>query len=184
MFIRNPWTTDTVQHAGPFNSVGRRGLGAVPGASDQALLRELHGLAMSIYQAQQDIIAAQQRGDAAYAVARTQDVTRLREIFTSTAEQFQGNDLDALSLFTQFADRVRDWEDGVKDWVANGGISDVLAFIPTQLLDLLEKLGKKAAGTALDIGLPIILVGAGLIALLIFGVGKAERTRTYKRYVA
>jgi hypothetical protein len=179
MFIRDPWTTDTVQQAGPWNSLGRRGLGAVPGASDQALLRELHGLALAMYQAKQDIQAAQGRGDGDYVTARVQDLARLNETFKSTAEQYVGNDPEALTLFDRIYLAVGTFIGGVATT-----ISGAVTAIPGGFIDAVTSLGRKAESGLFALTLPLLAVGAGLIWLVLQGVGKAERTRTYKRYVA
>jgi hypothetical protein len=176
MFIRDPWTTTTWQQSG--NPVMLAGLGA--SESDSTLLTRLHALALSLYQAQQDVISAQGRGDTVYVQSRLQDVQRLRDLFNVTAQQFQGNDAEAIGAFGQFLSGVADFERQVGDWIAAGGIGKALAFIPNQVIGAVGIIGQKAGAVALGISIPVLLLGAALLVFL----GKAERTRTFRRYVA
>lgn len=173
MFIRDPFSTLTYQQAG--NPVMLAGVSS--GDSDQVLLQRLHGYALAIYQAQQDIQQAQGRKDAAYAQARLIDLGNLRDLFQTTATQFQGNDADAIGAFGQFMAGVADFINQVKAWIDAGGISSAVAFIPNTILDAIGKIGQKAGMTALGISLPLLALGG----LLLFFIVQAEKSPTVRR---
>lgn len=170
MFIRDPWTTTTGPVAGPVVA----GLGALA-TSDQALLRQLHATALAIYQAQRDVLAADARGDMPYVSARLVDLQRMRDLFVDTAARFRANDPEALTAMDQVILSVGTWIQEAVD-AAPGAI----AALPNIFLDAVGKIGVKAGTTAIAISLP--LIGLGLLVLWL--VGRAERTRTYRKVVA
>lgn len=167
MIVRNPWTAAMFQSGGPWNT-----LGAVPGATDRALLTELHALALTIYQATQDVLAAQARGDVVYVQRRIQDVERMRGIFQATSEQFAGNDSYALGAIDRFIL-------GTGTWVAAAlrALPGAIAALP---IAIVQGVGKVAGVTgAVTFGALLPWVGAGL--LVIWLVTKAEKTGTGRR---
>lgn len=167
MIVRNPWTTEPFPSGGPWNS-----LGAVPGASDRALLTELHALALSIYQATQDVLAAQARGDVSYVQARIQDVRRLRDIFATTSAQFTAKDPYALGAIDRFIL-------GTGTWIEQSlrALPGAIAALPIALVDGLGRVAGSAGVSVLGGILP--WVGLGLVVIWL--VGKAEKTGTGRR---
>ena len=94
MFTRNPYNKLMIQQAGPvvINALS----GDPVYSSDQIAMQQLHALALSLYQAQQDVLRAQQRGDVSYVQSRLQDIARFRDIFRTKAQQFQIADAESL----------------------------------------------------------------------------------------
>lgn len=167
MIVRNPWTTEPFQSGGPWNS-----LGAVPGATDRALLTELHALALSIYQATQDVLAAQVRGDFDYVQRRTQDVRRLRDIFQATSQQFTASDPYALGAIDRFILGTGTWiEQAVR------ALPGAIAALPIALVDGLGRVAGKAGWTVLGVSVPVILLALAAI----YVVTQAEKTGTGRR---
>ncbi len=154
--------------------------GSPPAESDAVLLRRLHGLALTLYQAQQDIQSAQLRGDLAYARSRLLDVERLRDLFNTTAQQFQGNDPEALGAFGVFLSGVAGFILDVRTWIEGGGLVRAATFIPRTVLDAIGTVGQKAGWTGVGIALPVLALG-GLALWFLF---QAEKSRTVRRYVA
>ena len=166
MFVRDPWTTETWSQAGPVVINALSG-DPVP-TTDQVQIRQLHALAMAIYQAQQDVKAAQARGDVAYVQARIQDVERLRDAFQVKAAQFQSGDADVLGAIAGFLAGVALW------------LLQPLAALPSGILDGVTRLGVKAGVSAVSVALPLV----ALAGLLLWVVSRAEKSRTYRKYVA
>jgi len=148
---------------------------AASDAQDQILMRQLHAIALTIYQAQQDILAAQARGDTAYVRARLQDLQRMRGFFETTAAQLRGNDPLALSSVERFILAAGTWIDN-----SVRALPGAIAAIPNALISAIGDIGSHAGSSLLGAALPWLAVGA----LVLFAVTKAERTRTYRRYVA
>jgi hypothetical protein len=160
VFIRDPWSTETWQQRGPvvINALS----GDPVGTPDQVMLQQLHALAVAIYQAQQDAKAAQERGDIQYATNRIQEVARLRDQFQVLAHQFVG--VDALGGVDAFILKTGTWvEQSMK------ALPGALAAIPS------------AFGQATFMAL-LPWVGAGLLVL--WFLGRAEKSRTFSKYVA
>jgi len=170
MFIRDPWSTETWQQAGPVNA-----LSGVSDATDQVLLQRLHALALSLYQAQQDVRNAQARGDIGYAGKRLEDVQRLRDLFQQTAAQFQSNDADLLGAVDQFILAAGTWiEQSV------GHLPDAVAAIPNAIVEGIGKMGAKLGTTALQVAVPFLVLGG----LALWFLSYAEKSRTVRRLVA
>lgn len=131
--------------------------------SDQVLYQRLHGLALSLYQAQQDVRAASQRGDQAYAVARMEDVKQLRNLFAETADEFRQNDPSAqVSTFDRFLLGVDAW------------ISQALAALPGAIAAIPRAIGSGLLSAAV----PWLLGAVVLVALLKY----AETSTTVRKY--
>lgn len=173
MFIRDPWTTTTVQQAGPVAT-----LSGEPAVSDQVLLRQLHALAQSIYQAQQDIRAAQQRGDTSYAQARLVDLRRLRDLFQQKAAAFHSNDVELMGGIDRFILAAGTW---IEQSMAS--LPGAIAAIPNAIVDgvglIGRKVGEQGGSVLLGASVPVILVGGMLVWFLL----QAERSRTVRRLV-
>jgi len=173
VFVRDPWTTLTVPQSGPVNT-----LSGEPAGNDQALLRQLHALALAIYQAQQDIRAAQGRGDASYARARLLDLQRLRDLFQQTAAQFHSNDMELMSGIDRFILAAGTW---IEQSMAS--LPGTLAAIPNAVIDgvglIGRKVGEQGGTILLGASVPILLVGGMLVWFLL----QAEKSRTVRRLV-
>lgn len=158
-------------------------LGAVPGASEQALYRELHGLALALYQAHQDVLAAQARGDVPYMRARLQDAANLQRLFADTAAQFRATgqltDPDGLTAIDRIIVTAGNW---IQASVA--ALPGAIAALPNAFVAALALILEKAGGAATKAVFPWIVLLGGLGLVLFLGVRKAETTRTYRRYVA
>lgn len=169
MFVRDPWDTETGQQAGPWTA-----LGDVPPAEDQAALRTLHGLALAIYQAQQDVLAAQRRNDVAYVRQRVQDVARLRDLFRQKAAAFETADASLMGSLEGFMAGVATWVDQ-----AIAAIPGAIQAIPNAVIEGVAGIGRKIATEGLKLSLPLFLLGGGLL----FFLRQAERSRIVRRVV-
>ncbi len=132
--------------------------------SDQVLLQQLHALALTINQAQSDIRAASQRGDAAYASARMIDLQNLRDLFAGKAQEFRDNDPAGtqLSTFDRFLLSLDQWIEA-----AVAALPGAIAALPT------------AIGAGLLAGaVPWLLGGIAIVAFLKY----AEGSRTVRRF--
>lgn len=143
--------------------------------SDQALLRQLHGLALTIYQAQQDVLAAQARGDVAYVGARLQDLRRLRDLFADTARRFQANDPAVLGALDRFILGAGTWIEQSVD-----ALPGAIAAIPNAILkalgDIANEAGKQATGAILP-----WLIGGSLVLVFLFYAEKSSTVRAGTR---
>lgn len=160
-FIRDPWTAELLP--GP-----NRWLGAVPGASEESLFRELYALAQAIKQAMNDCLTAALRGDTAYFNARKQDVANLRGIYLNTAAQYAATGGPVQTVGQE-----------VGAWLQKS-VPSAVAAIPNTLLEAIRQIGVKAGMVGFQLALPLVAVVLGGLWL----VTRAERTRTYRRYVA
>lgn len=132
-------------------------------ATDQVLMQRLHGLALALYQAQQDVRAASQRGDQDYALDRMQDVKNLRDLFARTADEFRANDPAGtqISGFDRFLLGVDQW------------ITAAIAALPGAIAAIPRAIGSGLLGAAL----PWLLGGVVIVAFLKY----AEGSRTVRK---
>lgn len=168
MFVHDPWSTETYQQAGPWNTLA----GDPPTKTDPVLARQLHGLALAIYQAQQDILAAQARKDTGYVQARLVDLGNLRTLFAQTAAQLQANDPELLTAMDRFIVSAGGWIDQ-----AVGALPGAIAAIPNALIDALQKILTKLEGSAIQLTLPLLALGG----ILIFFLLQAEKSSTVRK---
>jgi hypothetical protein len=150
----------------------------------QRLLRQLHGWALSMAQMKALI---EQGGDVQQAVQQLQID---RDYFQRTLSQLKdvGRRLGQED-FTAFDRVVLSVGTYIEKVVAV--LPRALTVIPRiildagkQLVDAIADFLAHTGGKALGLGLPLILLAVGGVALLIFGMKKAEGTRTYRKYVA
>lgn len=166
MFIRDPYTTETYQQAGPYTSY----IGSTP-AEDQAALKTLHALALSIYQAQQDVLAAQGRGDVAYVQKRLQDVSTLRNLLAQKSAQFVTSDTGALGALDRFILGTGTWvEQSLK------ALPGAIAFIPKAIIDALADIAQHAGIKAIGVSIPLFLLGGALL----YFIFQAEKSSTIR----
>lgn len=158
-----------MHQAGPLNA-----LSGVTDGTDQVLLRQLHALALSLYQAQQDVRAAQGRGDVAYATKRLEDVQRLRDLFQQTAAQFRSNDPELLTAMDRFILATANWIDQ-----SLGALPNAVAAIPNAVVDGIGKMGVKLGMTAFQVSIPLLALGGLALWFLL----RAEKSRIVRRLV-
>lgn len=159
MMIRSPFTSALIRP-------GTVGLGQI--ATDpRVLLSHLHGLAVAIYQ-------AQQRAHTNPAV-EIQNVRNLLAQFQDTARRFlaasEAADPTELGAIDRFVLATGHWIEG-----SIRALPGAVSAIPRALVDAV---GGTAWGVVRNL-LPFVAIGA----VLFWGLQSAERTRTYRRYVA
>jgi hypothetical protein len=176
VYVRDMQTASMFPHGGlTFLGQSSPGATAESDARDQVLVRQLHAIALTIYQAQQDILAAQARGDTAYVQARLQDLQRMRTLFERTAAEYRGNEPLVLSGIEQFIASAGTWIDN-----SIKALPGAIAAVPNAILDALEKFLSRAGQDAFKALLPWLVVGA----IVLFALKQAEKTRTYRKVVA
>ena len=158
-YVRSPFTTELIRP-------GTVGLGQV--ATDpRVILSQLHGLAVAIYDAQQRARTNP--------TVEVQNVRNLLAQFKDTAARFlaasEATDPTQLGALDRFILATGTWIER-----STAALPGAVSAIPRAFVDAI-------GGTAWSVVknlLPFILLGA----VLVWGLQSAERTRTYKRYVA
>jgi hypothetical protein len=145
-------------------------------AADEAewtrLWRRLHGLAQAIAQATGDVTRWSAQGMIPEARARVEDVRRLRDLFAATLDEMRPIQERLGAGDLSGAERALL---GVGTWIEQSvrALPGAIAALPKAVL---AGVTEAVTPALLWIG----LLGLGLILL----VGRAERTRTYRRFVA
>jgi hypothetical protein len=182
MFMRDPFTANLMPGGTAWIAPGL-GDYAADEAEWSRLLKQLHGAALSIVQGTQDAARWSQQGMTGEAQMSLEQVRTMRGVFASILERMRpvaerlGN-VD-LSPFDRFLFGVGTWiEQSVN------ALPRAIAALPNAVLDALADFLKHAGEQAVGAILPWLL-GAGLVfAVILGGVKHAERTRTYRHYVA
>lgn len=165
--IRSPWTTEI----GPYRGAALGALATDP----QVILRQLHGLAIAIYQAQQR--AAQNPG------VEVTNVRNLLAQFQVVARRFleasEGADPTKLGALDRFVLATGTWiEQSVQV------LPRALSAIPRAFVDAIGESTGAVGWATLRALVPFALLGVLLFAGARGAVREAEKTRTYRRYVA
>lgn len=143
---------------------------------------QLHQLAAQIYSFQQivnyqlkQVSNADGVVDWALMATATNQVAAMRAQFTTLRRQIDASNVAVTGWLDGFDANVTEWVQEVQDALAGA-----IAFIPNTIA---QALGNVLNATGHALGGPLLWLGVGAVALLLF-TQKAERTRTYKRFVA
>ena len=148
-------------------------IASVPG--EQAKWRQLHALALSIYQAQQRANQHLASGNLAQAQREASVVLTLRTLFAVKAREIQalvpGMDLSWLDRMVV----------ATGEWVAAvlQALPGALAAIPNAFLDGAALIALRAGENTAKAAVPWALIVVGLVGLLLL----IEKTRTSRRFV-
>lgn len=176
MIVRDWMTTGTVR-ALPWGNVQQLGqVSPQVAARERWLFSQLRALSHSIAQ---HVQLAAATADRVQRARHIDNIVRLRDLFANVAKEFNDLPSGAPPVVMRMLAKLNTWIRGAVSAplvVVKEGAKEVTEAAGEVLRKILEEGGK----TVLP---PLLIVGAlalGAIAL----VGHAERTRTYRRYVA
>ena len=164
--LRSPWTFETAYAQDVYANLGE--LATDP----QALYKQLHALALSMYQVKQRIQGHEAAGHVELVRAELKTLVYLRDLFADTARRFEatGND-EGLNIAEQVLLSSGTYIDSVLKALPGAVIA-----IPSAFIQATGQLLTKAGGIALGAALPWGLLAVGAVALLLY----AERSSTVR----
>lgn len=149
---------------------------------EQDVYRQLHQLAGQIYARQQIVNnGLRQVANASGVVDWTaltralNDVASLRADFVALRTRIDATNAAQLHALDSFAAYLGAWVQDLQD-----ALADAAAFIPNTFLEALRRV-TATAGNVLAV--PVIAMGIGVLAVIAL-LSRAEKTRTFRKYVA
>jgi len=159
----------------PVQRAGWGTLGAFA-TTEQELYRQVHGWAVAIQQNQVGAQQAAARGDVAGAQRIIAYVGKLREYFAEAVTRWraasEAADPVAMTAFDRLLVATGDW---INQSLAS--LPGAIGAIPKAVIDGVLNVTGAAVGTT-------ILYGGLAVLVLLWLLQQAERSRTYRRYVA
>lgn len=146
----------------------------VTSPAEQAKWKQLHALALSIYQAQQRANQFQAAGDLSNAAGEVGTVQTLRGLFDRKADEIRMMTGSVLTDADDFILSVGEW---VQDFVR--AIPGATAAIPSAIIDGLAKIAGRAGASVGLAALPWAAIALGVVGLLLV----AEKSSTVRRLV-